>query len=141
MPAVVPRQQIDNAVNALLANARREQKKPSNELFGKPEVFMLVLTVKQIPANIPIRPWFMCEEGADRARAAEEGGGQRAYSRPCARGSWCVRPDSSVKHGLLDDNAEVCLITKDPQREYKDLLEAKNITGVTKVRRGVWRAA
>jgi hypothetical protein len=27
----------------------------------------------------------------------------------------------------------VCLITKDPQREYKDLLQAKHVTGITKV--------
>ena len=28
----------------------------------------------------------------------------------------------------------MCLITKDPQREYKDLLKEKNIKGVTRVR-------
>ena len=28
----------------------------------------------------------------------------------------------------------MCLITKDPQREYKDLLAAKNVKGITRVR-------
>lgn len=41
---------------------------------------------------------------------------------------------SAAPHPLLADNTEVCLITKDPQREYKDLLATKNIKGITRVR-------
>ena len=41
-----------------------------------------------------------------------------------------------MPHPLLADDAEVCLFTKDPQREYKDLLSAKGVKGVTRVRRG-----
>lgn len=33
----------------------------------------------------------------------------------------------------LYTKADVCLITKDPQREYKDLLAAQAVAGVTKV--------
>ena len=45
-----------------------------------------------------------------------------------------------LQHALLDNSASVCLLTKDPQREYKDLLAEKQIktisrvVGVTKLR-------
>ncbi|KAJ3046219.1 hypothetical protein HDV00_000031 [Rhizophlyctis rosea] len=38
-----------------------------------------------------------------------------------------------IRHALLDEKAEVCLITKDPQRTYKDLLAEKGVTRVSKV--------
>lgn len=38
-----------------------------------------------------------------------------------------------LAHPLLDEDASVCLLTKDPQREYKDLLMEKNITSVNRV--------
>lgn len=38
-----------------------------------------------------------------------------------------------LAHPLLDTDASVCLLTKDPQREYKDLLMEKNITTVNRV--------
>ncbi|KAI9026845.1 ribosomal protein L1p/L10e family-domain-containing protein [Hyaloraphidium curvatum] len=46
-----------------------------------------------------------------------------------------------VEHPFIKEDAEICLITKDPQREYKDLLEAKGarqlvhkVLGVSKLR-------
>lgn len=39
----------------------------------------------------------------------------------------------ALAHPLLDQDASVCLLTKDPQREYKDLLMEKNITVVNRV--------
>lgn len=36
-------------------------------------------------------------------------------------------------HPLLDDEASVCLLVKDPQREYKELLQEKNIRSVNRV--------
>lgn len=39
----------------------------------------------------------------------------------------------ALAHPLLDHDASVCLLTKDPQREYKDLLMEKNITLVNRV--------
>lgn len=38
-----------------------------------------------------------------------------------------------LAHPLLDADASVCLLTKDPQREYKDLLMEKSITTVNRV--------
>ena len=38
-----------------------------------------------------------------------------------------------LAHPLLDADASVCLLTKDPQREYKNLLMEKNITAVNRV--------
>lgn len=38
-----------------------------------------------------------------------------------------------LAHPLLDEAASVCLLTKDPQREYKDLLQEKNIHAVNRV--------
>lgn len=38
-----------------------------------------------------------------------------------------------LAHPLLDASASVCLLTKDPQREYKDLLQEKNIRTVNRV--------
>lgn len=40
---------------------------------------------------------------------------------------------SPLTHSLLDENASVCLLTKDPQREYKDLLQEKNIRLISRV--------
>ncbi len=40
----------------------------------------------------------------------------------------------SVKHPIVDPRtAPVCLITKDPQREYKDLIAAQGIKFITRV--------
>ena len=57
----------------------------------------------------------------------------------------CFAPCSPVKYPLVDPrNTSVCLITKDPQREYKDLLETNNIrfinrvVGITKLK-GKWK--
>lgn len=42
--------------------------------------------------------------------------------------------DSPLKHPLVDPRTTaVCLITKDPQREYKDLLEAHKIKFISRV--------
>ncbi|WFD03500.1 proteasome-interacting protein cic1 [Malassezia obtusa] len=38
-----------------------------------------------------------------------------------------------LAHPLLDESSSVCLLTKDPQREYKDLLLEKNIVSVNRV--------
>lgn len=38
-----------------------------------------------------------------------------------------------LAHPLLDEQASVCLLVKDPQREYKELLREKNITSVSRV--------
>lgn len=41
---------------------------------------------------------------------------------------------SPVAHALVDPReSAVCLITKDPQREYKDLLEAHSIRFISRV--------
>ncbi|KAG9037002.1 hypothetical protein FRB95_007297 [Tulasnella sp. JGI-2019a] len=46
-----------------------------------------------------------------------------------------VRPHViPLAHPLVDPRKEqICLITKDPQREYKDLLEAKNVKFISRV--------
>lgn len=42
--------------------------------------------------------------------------------------------DSPIVYPIVDPRtSSVCLITKDPQREYKDLLETQNIRFVSKV--------
>ncbi|KAL2914636.1 proteasome-interacting protein cic1 [Polyrhizophydium stewartii] len=38
-----------------------------------------------------------------------------------------------LSHPLLPEDAEVCLITKDPQREYKDLMQNNGVTRVSRV--------
>lgn len=41
---------------------------------------------------------------------------------------------SPIEHPLVDPRTtSICLITKDPQREYKDLLESKNIKFISRV--------
>jgi hypothetical protein len=40
---------------------------------------------------------------------------------------------SPLKNGLLDETAEVCLITKDPSQPYKDLVKEQGIRSITKV--------
>ncbi|TPX37823.1 hypothetical protein SeMB42_g06859 [Synchytrium endobioticum] len=44
-----------------------------------------------------------------------------------------------LKHSILPETAEICLITKDPQREYKDLLASRavkvsKVIGISKVK-------
>lgn len=54
---------------------------------------------------------------------------------------WCERfvtgadlHPSPIKHPLVDPRTTpICLITKDPQREYKDLLEEKGIKFISRV--------
>ncbi|KAJ3410959.1 Ribosomal L1 domain-containing protein 1 [Chytridiales sp. JEL 0842] len=38
-----------------------------------------------------------------------------------------------LKHAILPTDAEICLFTKDPQKDFKALLEEKKVTGVDKV--------
>ncbi|KAJ3092492.1 Ribosomal L1 domain-containing protein 1 [Quaeritorhiza haematococci] len=38
-----------------------------------------------------------------------------------------------LKFPIIASDADICLITKDPQREFKTLLEAKGVTGISKV--------
>ncbi|OZJ02172.1 hypothetical protein BZG36_04803 [Bifiguratus adelaidae] len=38
-----------------------------------------------------------------------------------------------LKHSLYGKGSEVCLFTKDPQKDYKELLEKKGVKSVTKV--------
>lgn len=40
---------------------------------------------------------------------------------------------SAIPTPVYTNDVEICLITKDPQREYKDLVAKKNIKAVTKV--------
>jgi ribosome biogenesis protein UTP30 len=43
-------------------------------------------------------------------------------------------PISLIEHPLVDPRTTpICLITKDPQREYKDLLESNNIKFISRV--------
>lgn len=47
---------------------------------------------------------------------------------------FCSSCASPVAHPLLDPRTSpVCLIVKDPQREYKDLLASQNITLISRV--------
>ncbi|KAJ2960705.1 hypothetical protein NQZ79_g3906 [Umbelopsis isabellina] len=39
----------------------------------------------------------------------------------------------NLKHSILPQGAEVCLFTKDPQKEYKELLSSKQVKRVNKV--------
>ncbi len=41
--------------------------------------------------------------------------------------------DSLLPHSVLPEDAEICLITKDPQREYKDAIEAQGVKRISKV--------
>jgi len=45
-----------------------------------------------------------------------------------------LAPNSPLSHPLIDPRTtSICLITKDPQREYKDLLESSNIKFISRV--------
>ncbi|KAI8811640.1 ribosomal protein L1p/L10e family-domain-containing protein [Cladochytrium replicatum] len=48
--------------------------------------------------------------------------------------TWRTKPQRiPVKHSMLDDTADVCLFTKDPQKDYKKILEEKGVKGISKV--------
>ena len=40
---------------------------------------------------------------------------------------------SPLAHPILPSDAEICLITKDPQREFKDLVQTQGIKRISKV--------
>ena len=44
-----------------------------------------------------------------------------------------MESSSPLKYSLLDESAEVCLITKDPHQPYKEIVRSQDISYVTKV--------
>ncbi|KAI9014673.1 ribosomal protein L1/ribosomal biogenesis protein [Gaertneriomyces semiglobifer] len=44
-----------------------------------------------------------------------------------------IKPERIILTHAIHKSPEVCLITKDPQRQFKELLEAKGVQGITKV--------
>ncbi|EEB87429.1 hypothetical protein MPER_15216, partial [Moniliophthora perniciosa FA553] len=104
--------QCKQAVDALYQWASKQAaKEAENELIpGKEPLVWLNVALKQTP-----------------------GGEVRSFkpARIQAKADDLVRP---IKHPLVDPRTNgVCLLTKDPQRQYKDLLEEKNVKFVSRV--------
>ena len=85
----------------------------------------------------------LAREGAARLAAGHreaDAPGKEAEATPNVRLPSCyalatyLNYCSPLAHPLVDPRTSpVCLITKDPQREYKDLLEANNIKFISRV--------
>ena len=109
------------AVDALLehALAHRAAKEQNELLPDRTEHYVwLVVSVKKMFPERKLKPFKM-------------------YVHPSllpSRKSDHLVPDSPLSHPLIDPRAtSICLITKDPQREYKDLLESSNIKFIPRV--------
>lgn len=109
--------QCKRAVTALLEYAlKQQQKREENELLpGKEEYIWLQVSVKRVHAEAKLKP-----------------------RRMCVNLQFCISlrlyNSSPVKYPLVDPrDSAICLITKDPQREYKDLLEQAGVKFISRV--------
>jgi len=109
------------AVDALLKHAFAHQaaKEQSELLPDRTEQYVwLVVAVKKMFPERKLRPFKMCVHSSILPLRKPE---HLVSGRP-------------LSHPLIDPRTTpVCLITKDPQREYKDLLESHNIKFVSRV--------
>ncbi|KAG8684527.1 hypothetical protein FRC09_015331 [Ceratobasidium sp. 395] len=104
--------QVKLAVDALLKHAAKvQEERDETELLGaKDELVWLNVNVKQVHPEKKLKPFSLY-------LLIGTGPSGRPLARPI------VDPRTSP----------ICLITKDPQREYKDLLAAQNIKFVSRV--------
>lgn len=117
----VSTKQCDLAVNALLKHAQKAQEKmqDSELLGGREQHVWLVVTVKKMQQEKKLKP-------------------RRMYASVlfsdvglCSGMIFSYRP---IVHPLVDPRTSpICLITKDPQREYKNLLEENKIRFISRV--------
>ena len=109
------------AVDALLEHALAHQAaKEQNELLpDRTEQYVwLVVSVKKMFPERKLKPFKMYVYPSLLPSSESE--------HPTHR--------SPLSHPLIDPRAtSICLITKDPQREYKDLLESSNIKFISRV--------
>lgn len=109
------------AVDALLKHAIAHQAaKEQNELLpDRTEQYIwLVVAVKKMFPERELKPFNMCVH---------------LPLIPSQKFEHLV-PNSPLSHPLVDPRTtSICLITKDPQREYKDLLESNNIKFISRV--------
>jgi ribosome biogenesis protein UTP30 len=112
----VPVNQCRRAVMALMEYALKQQeKREENQLLpGNEENIWLQIAVKEIYGEVKLKPHKMCVNASISFKA------YMLYS--------------PIKYPLVDPRtSSVCLITKDPQREYKDLLEEAGVRFISRV--------
>lgn len=115
--AQVSVQQCKRAIDALHAYATKlEKQRAETELLpGREQHIWLQITVKTMHPERKLKPFRMY-----------------VPLSPC----WATAhdPSSPLKYPLVDPRTSgICLITKDPQREYKDLLERHQIKFISRV--------
>jgi ribosome biogenesis protein UTP30 len=106
------------AINALLKHSQKaKEKNEERELLGgREEAIWLVVAVKRMHPEKKLKPYTMCVVFLFF-------GSPSLYD---AR--------SPLAHPLIDPRVtSICLITKDPQRQYKDLLEEKGVKFISRV--------
>ena len=112
-------EQSQKAVTGLLRHVRKQQQqKDETELLpGREQHVWLVMSVKRMQPMKNLKPYKMYVHIVIPPNN---------YSTPL--------PHSPIAHPLVDPRTtSVCLITKDPQREFKDLLESHNIKFISRV--------
>ena len=116
----VPIAQCKLAVDALLKHtlAHQATKEQSELLPDRTEQHVwLVVAVKKMFPERKLRPFKMCVHSSLLLPKPEH-----------------LASNSPLSHPLIDPRTtSICLITKDPQREYKDLLESHNIKFISRV--------
>lgn len=121
----VKKAQVDKAVQALSAHLHKtKSSKESKELIATDEHVFLVVTLKEMDAKaktMPVRMSVFLVPASFLVLSLHID----SYL------FWVLRP---LPHSLVDTSKHsICLFTKDPQREYKDLLDAKGISSVNRV--------
>lgn len=115
--------QVQKAVSSLLSYAAKQKsdrEKEGKTLFleGEEEFLWLVVATKVMTPVLSLKP-------------------QRVYVlclRCQAFHSPATHATSPLAHPIIDPRVQpICLITKDPQRFYKDLLAAQNINFISRV--------
>ena len=117
--------QSKKAISALLGHATKvaEQKEETELISGKEENIWLVLSVKKTSAEKKLKPSKMLVNTHIHLHALF------FFLHRLS-----VKLSSPLAHPIVDPRTSpICLITKDPQREYKDLLAAQNIKFINRV--------
>jgi ribosome biogenesis protein UTP30 len=132
----VSQAQAKKAVDSLLAYAAKARvEKEGTELIEKEENVWLVVATKTIQPAHKLKPTKMYVSPRPRHTIADSCSrcdASRSFLLPLSHPS--APPVSALPNPLIDPRTtSICLLVKDPQREYKDLLASSNIKFVSRV--------
>lgn len=114
--------QAAKAADALIKHERITSKKAKNETSSNNKKLQLLDNVDSNESDVVV--WLVL--GIERSFGESAGGLLRPIRLPIPN-SW-----KSASQGAME-NFQVCLITKDPQRTYKDIISPLGLTSISRV--------